>query len=68
MGSNIAIDAEVLRIANGPIEVGAHGIWTRTVRRAQEIDVAEGKEDAHHTVTTDYALWRMTHEGRARVV
>ena len=46
------------------IEVGAHGAWTKVQRRMEATDRMAKREAAVPSITTNYALWRMTHEGR----
>lgn len=59
----IAVDPSVAK--NAPIEIGAHGAWTKTVRRMRDIDAELDSDVVPHVVTGEYALRRMTHQGRA---
>lgn len=66
MATITPIAADPSAAKNAPIEIGAHGAWTKTVRRMRDIDVEPGSDVVPYVVTSEYALWRMTHQGRAR--
>ena len=62
--TSAAFGSLVTAYTTPPVDVGAHGTWDRIIRRQ---DVPENRikvSRAAPDVTSNYAIWRLTHEGR----